>query len=66
AGAGAVELIGNPLKFSDTPVRYGNAPPLLGQHTAEVLGRHLDLDAEELRDLEASGAIGLPSPASAP
>ena len=36
---GNVHLIGNPLKFSATPVSYRQAPPHLGQHTAEILGR---------------------------
>ncbi|WP_342078876.1 CaiB/BaiF CoA-transferase family protein [Yoonia sp. SS1-5] len=34
-----VRLIGNPLKFSATPVTYRHAPPRLGQDTAEVLRR---------------------------
>ncbi|RMC35442.1 CaiB/BaiF CoA transferase family protein [Paracoccus alkanivorans] len=58
AGGGNVDLIGNPLKFSDTPVHYGNAPPLLGQHTAEVLRDHLGLARQELDRLKASGVIG--------
>ncbi len=35
---GAVRLLGNPLKFSATPVRYDRAPPRFGQDTDEVLG----------------------------
>ena len=38
AGRGAVELIGNPLKFSKTPVTYRLPPPRFGAHTEEVLG----------------------------
>lgn len=34
---GAVELIGNPLKLSKTPVTYRRAPPRFGQDTDEVL-----------------------------
>lgn len=34
---GAVELIGNPLKFSATPVTYRRAPPHLGEDTQAVL-----------------------------
>ncbi len=37
AKAGPVELIGNPLKFSRTPVTYRHAPPHFGQDTADVL-----------------------------
>ncbi len=35
--SGSVDLIGNPLKFSETPVQYNRPPPLLGEHTKEVL-----------------------------
>ena len=38
AGRGAVELIGNPLKFSRTPVTYRLPPPRFGAHTEEILG----------------------------
>jgi len=37
---GRTALVGSPLHFSDTPIdRYG-APPLLGQHTDEILARY--------------------------
>lgn len=32
-----VDLIGNPVKFSQTPVTYRHAPPTCGEHTDEVL-----------------------------
>ena len=41
AGSGEVNLIGNPLKFSATPVTYRYAPPLCGQHTEEILNDFL-------------------------
>jgi crotonobetainyl-CoA:carnitine CoA-transferase CaiB-like acyl-CoA transferase len=34
---GYVDLIGNPVKFSETPVTYRQAPPTCGQHTDEIL-----------------------------
>ena len=34
---GAVELVASPIKMSATPVRTDLPPPLLGQHTEEVL-----------------------------
>ncbi len=37
AAAGRVPLIGNPVKFSATPVTYRRPPPLCGEHTQEVL-----------------------------
>ncbi len=38
AGNGSVDLIGNPLKFSRTPVTYRSAPPTFGADTDDVLG----------------------------
>jgi crotonobetainyl-CoA:carnitine CoA-transferase CaiB-like acyl-CoA transferase len=35
--ADTVHLVANPMKFSATPVQYRQAPPLLGEHTSEVL-----------------------------
>jgi crotonobetainyl-CoA:carnitine CoA-transferase CaiB-like acyl-CoA transferase len=35
--AGQVPGVANPIRLSATPVTYRSAPPLLGQHTAEVL-----------------------------
>ena len=34
----ALRLVASPMKLSLTPVQYRSAPPLLGQHTDEVLG----------------------------
>ena len=34
---GELPLVGSPLKFSDTPVQYRLHPPLMGEHTEEVL-----------------------------
>ena len=45
AKSGSVDLIGNPLKLSQTPVQYNRPPPLLGEHTKEVLTEILGEDA---------------------
>ncbi len=37
AAGGVVDLIGNPVKFSRTPVTYRRPPPLAGEHTREIL-----------------------------
>ena len=34
---GELLLVGSPLKMSDTPVEYRRPPPLMGEHTEEVL-----------------------------
>jgi crotonobetainyl-CoA:carnitine CoA-transferase CaiB-like acyl-CoA transferase len=49
---GIARSIGNPIKFSDTPVSYRLPPPLLGQHTSEVL-RDLGYSEEEAREMSA-------------
>ncbi len=52
-----VEHAGNPIKFSASPVDYPRAAPLLGEHTDEVLGEWLELDAEAIAALRRSGAV---------
>ncbi|GHD49464.1 CoA transferase [Thalassobaculum fulvum] len=52
-----IPTIAYPLKLSDTPASYRRPPPILGQHTDEVLGGELGLSADELAKLRESGAI---------
>jgi crotonobetainyl-CoA:carnitine CoA-transferase CaiB-like acyl-CoA transferase len=55
-------MIANPIKFSETPVQYRRAPPLLGEHTREILGE-LGVDEAEISKLVESGVVTLaPSP----
>lgn len=39
--AGSVPLVANPIRLSGSPVAYQRPPPMLGQHTAEVLAQWL-------------------------
>ncbi|MDP3251171.1 MAG: CaiB/BaiF CoA-transferase family protein [Hydrogenophaga sp.] len=55
--ADAVDLVASPLKLGVTPVRNDLPPPLLGQHTAEVLKDWLACPPERLAELRRSGAI---------
>jgi crotonobetainyl-CoA:carnitine CoA-transferase CaiB-like acyl-CoA transferase len=55
--AGPLPLVGNPLRLSKTPVQYGMPPPLLGQHTDEVLRDLLNLTPEEVAALRRSGVV---------
>ncbi|MCG6872512.1 MAG: CoA transferase [Gammaproteobacteria bacterium] len=57
AGTGSVDLIGNPLKFSRSEVNYRRAPPLLGEHTEEVLAEVLGLDPGEISALRSRGVV---------
>jgi crotonobetainyl-CoA:carnitine CoA-transferase CaiB-like acyl-CoA transferase len=49
--------VASPLRLSETPVAYRNAPPLLGEHTEQVLSRHLGLSAEQLAALREAGVL---------
>ncbi|MBL8289326.1 MAG: CoA transferase [Rubrivivax sp.] len=53
----ALELVASPIKLSATPVSVRRPPPLLGQHTEEVL-REFDLSAQEIGHLRERGVIG--------
>ncbi|OUD00636.1 formyl-CoA transferase [Streptomyces swartbergensis] len=53
---GPFTTVGNPLKLSDSPVDI-TTPPLLGQHTEEILVGELGLAHEELRLLKTQGVI---------
>ena len=55
---GQVPQVRNPVLYSRTNLEYRDAPPLLGQHTAEVLKRELGLAAGELQSLKTDGTIG--------
>lgn len=55
--AGLVPQVASPIRLSETPVEYRNAPPLLGEHTQEVLQRVLGLTAGGLDALRASRVV---------
>ena len=57
AGSGKVPLIGNPLKMSATPPQYRQAPPVLGEHTDEVLSEVLGLDEAKILALRQVGTV---------
>ncbi len=54
---GALKVIGTPFKFSATPTSVRRAPPLLGQHTDEVLRDELGIAAERIAALRAGKVI---------
>lgn len=58
--AGTVPLVASPLRLSGSPVAQPGAPPLLGQHTDEVLRDILGLDAATRERLRADGVIAGP------
>ncbi|MBR0660419.1 CaiB/BaiF CoA transferase family protein [Neoroseomonas oryzicola] len=57
-GSGAkVKVIANPVKLSATPPTYRSAPPVLGEHTEEVLSGLLGMSAEEIAALRAKSIL---------
>jgi formyl-CoA transferase len=54
---GALPLVGSPLKMGGTPVAYRLPPPLMGEHTNEILTSLLGFSAEKVTQLTESGCI---------
>jgi crotonobetainyl-CoA:carnitine CoA-transferase CaiB-like acyl-CoA transferase len=54
---GEVPTVGNPIKFTLTPVTYRSAPPLLGEQSEQVLTSVLALSSEEIELLRKRGVV---------
>ncbi|HTT97860.1 MAG TPA: CaiB/BaiF CoA-transferase family protein [Rhizomicrobium sp.] len=57
AAQGPMNLVASPLRLSGTPPEYRSAPPLLGQHTDEVLNGVLSIEADEIARLRAAKIV---------
>lgn len=57
--SGEVDLIGNPIKYSKTPISYRKAPPVLGEDSAAVLQRHLNKTTEDIKNLAERGVVSV-------
>lgn len=57
ASGAMMTLIANPVRLSETPADYRLPPPVLGQHTDEVLADWLSLDGQALDGLRAKNII---------
>ncbi|MCK9719871.1 MULTISPECIES: CaiB/BaiF CoA transferase family protein [Pseudomonas syringae group] len=55
--AGRVPQVASPIRLSETPVEYTRAPPLLGEHTAQVLQALLGIGEEEITVLREAGVL---------
>ena len=55
--AGKVKLVRNPMRLSASPAETDMAPPLLGQHTDEVLREVLGRSEEEIAALRTKGIL---------
>lgn len=54
---GTVPQVASPIRLSATPVEYRRAPPLLGEHTLEVLTSVLGLSDAEVMQLHEAGVL---------
>jgi crotonobetainyl-CoA:carnitine CoA-transferase CaiB-like acyl-CoA transferase len=55
--AGKLPTVASPMRFSATPLEHKLAPPVLGQHTEEILRGLLQLDEAAIAKLRAAGTI---------
>ena len=55
--AGKVASVANPINLSESPVTYDKSPPLLGQHTEQVLRDLLELDIEQINQYRMDSII---------
>lgn len=54
---GPVKLVNSPVKFSETQPQIRQPPPVLGQHTNELLTTILGKTEEEVKELRANGVV---------
>jgi len=54
---GPIKMVNTPVKFSESQPSIRTVPPMLGQHTNEVLGEHLGMAESDIAALKAQGVI---------
>jgi crotonobetainyl-CoA:carnitine CoA-transferase CaiB-like acyl-CoA transferase len=52
-----VPLVASPMRLSETPVAYRQAPPVLGEHTAAILAEVLGKSETEIAALRSRGIV---------
>lgn len=52
------QVTSSPVHFTDTPTHISMPPPMLGEHTQEVLQRVLQVSTADLQQLEREGVVG--------
>jgi crotonobetainyl-CoA:carnitine CoA-transferase CaiB-like acyl-CoA transferase len=55
--SGPTRLLRNPVRMSETPLEKYEPPPILGQHTNEVLTNRLGLSEQEIEELRRNSVI---------
>ena len=59
-GKEKIKTIGNPIKMQKTPVTTFTRPPMLGEHSREILTGILGYSKEKIEALKKTGAVGIP------
>jgi crotonobetainyl-CoA:carnitine CoA-transferase CaiB-like acyl-CoA transferase len=57
AGAGPIDVVASPLRLSRTPPEYRSPPPLLGEHTSDILEQLLAIQPAEIARLRRENII---------
>jgi len=57
AAAGGLPSVASPMRFSETPIEYRRGPPVLGEHTEEVLRGLLGKNEDDIARLRSTGVI---------
>lgn len=53
----SLPTVANPVRFENHAIQYRRAPPMLGQHSDEVLQEWLGYSAESIQELKNAGAL---------
>lgn len=56
-GCGRIRMVNTPVKYSETQPAVRTPPPMLGEHTEEVLREHLGIGIEEIGRLREQGVL---------
>lgn len=54
---GPIKVVNSPVKYSETKPTIRSPPPMLGEHTEEVLSQHLGMGDDQIQGLRERGVI---------